>query len=58
MSTPMKWGMATLVLSGAAQLSRIWLHGEVALWVQGLLFVGAFGAGITAFTLWFRETQR
>ncbi|QGX08691.1 hypothetical protein EEW87_17370 [Janibacter melonis] len=58
MSKAMKWLVASFVLMGALQLSRIWWQGEAAVWVNSILTVAMFACTMTAFFTWFKDTQR
>lgn len=58
MSTPMKWIVASAVLFGVAQLSRIWLDGNAALWAQSVLLIAVLACIGIGFAVWFRRSQR
>ncbi len=50
----MKWIVASAVLFGVAQLSRIWLDGNAALWAQSVLLIAVFACIGIGFTVWFK----
>lgn len=50
--------MASAVLFGMAQLSRIWLEGNAGLWAQSVLLIAVFACIGIGFTVWFKRRQR